>query len=163
MKVYISPSSQTENIGVGNYGTEAQRMQELANKLGTALANKGHTICGCKNTLSLDERIAESNNLNAQYHIALHSNAGGGTGPEVWYHTNSTGGKALAQKVINEIVKVPSCPPSRGAKATSSLKELNQTNAAAILIEVAFHDNTSDVQWMLNNMNAIANAIANAI
>ena len=162
MRIYISPSDQTDNVGVGNYGTEAARMQDLANRLGTALANKNHTVLGCKNTISRKERIQESNNLNANFHIALHSNAGGGTGPEIFYYTSSSAGKGLAEKVLQNITAVPGCPPSRGVKASSGLEELNSTKAVAILIEVAFHDNEYDAQWIINNMNAIASAIAAA-
>jgi len=33
MKIYISPSDQKSNVGVGSYGTEADRMQQLSNYL----------------------------------------------------------------------------------------------------------------------------------
>ncbi len=163
MKIYLSPSSQTENTGVGNYGTEADRMQKLSNKVKNKLVELGHTVYGSNNSLSLTKRINASNNLNVDCHVALHSNAGGGTGPEVWYHSSSTQGKKLATKIITKIENVDSCPPSRGIKATTNLVELNDTKAPAALIEVAFHDNKSDVEWMLNNMGKIANAIANGI
>jgi hypothetical protein len=33
MRIYIAPSNQEHNIGVGNYGTEEERMNQLADKL----------------------------------------------------------------------------------------------------------------------------------
>lgn len=163
MKVYLSPSSQTGNTGVGNYGTEAARMQELSNKVKTKLEAKGHTVYGSDNSKDLAERIEASNKAGVNVHVALHSNAGGGTGPEVWYYTTSTNGKRLAQCIIDEIVGVSGCPTSRGIKASTTYQELKGTNAPAVIIEVAFHDSLSDVNWILNNMNSIAQAIADGI
>lgn len=163
MKVYLSPSSQTGNVGVGNYGTEADRMQELSDKVKTKLQAKGHTVYGNDNSMTLAERIAASNNADVNVHVALHSNAGGGTGPEVWYYTTSTNGKRLAQCIIDEIVDVPNCPNSRGIKASTGYQELKGTNAPAVIIEVAFHDRLSDANWIINNMNSIAQAIADGI
>lgn len=161
MKIYISPSNQTENAGVGDYGTEAERMQQLSDIVVPALENMGHTVYGGDNSLSLTQRIQASNKANVDCHVALHSNATpGGTGPEVWYHTNSNTGKRLAQAILDEIVDVSDCPPSRGIKSSTGYRELNQTNAPAVIVEVAFHDNLSDVNWIINNMDAIGRAIA---
>lgn len=163
MKVYLSPSSQTNNVGVGNYGTEAERMQQLSDKVKTKLKAKGHTVYGSDNSLTLSQRITASNNAGVACHVALHSNAGGGTGPEVWYYTSSSNGKRLAQNIIAEIEDVSGCPTSRGIKASTSYAELKQTSAPAVIVEVAFHDNASDVSWIINKMDAIAQAIADGI
>lgn len=133
MKVYLSPSSQTENVGVNDYGTEASPMQQLSDKVKTKLTNKGHSVYGSDNSLSLTQRITASNNAGVACHVALHSNAGGGTGPDVWYYSTSSNGKRLAENILAEIV------------------------------EVAFHDNANDAAWIINNMDAIAQAIADGI
>lgn len=95
MKVYLSPSDQTGNIGVGTYGSEASRMQQLSNKVKTKLIALGHTVYGSDNSLSLAQRIAASNTDGVDVHVALHSNAGGGTGPEIWHYPASTKGTAM--------------------------------------------------------------------
>lgn len=163
MKVYISPSSQTENVGVGNYGTEAARMQELSNYVVSALESMGHTVYGGDNSLTLDQRIAASNNSSVNCHVALHSNAGGGTGTEVWYYSTSSNGKRLAQKLLDEVTGISGCPGSRGIKSTTTLKELKNTAAPSALIEVAFHDNQTDVNWIIGHISEIGQAIADAI
>lgn len=163
MKVYISPSSQTGNVGVDNYGTEASRMQELSNLVVAKLGDKGITVYGGDNTLTLTQRINASNNTGVDCHVALHSNARGGTGPEVWYYTNSSNGKRLAQSILSEIEGVSNCPKSRGIKASTGYAELNKTSAPAVIVEVAFHDNSSDAAWIINNMDEIAEAIADGI
>lgn len=163
MKVYLSPSSQTANVGVGNYGTEAKRMQELSSKVKTKLIAKGHTVYGSDNSLTRTQRIAASNNAGVACHVALHSNAGGGTGPEVWYYSTSANGKRLANNIITKITGVKSCPKSRGIRPSTEYAELNGTSAPAVIVEVAFHDNANDAAWIINNMDAIAQAIADGI
>lgn len=163
MKIYISPSSQTENTGVGSYGTEAARMQQLSNILVPLLKAQGHTVYGGNNSLSLSQRIAASNSAKVDIHVALHSNAGGGSGPETLHYTTSTNGKRLATQILASLKQVPGAATGRSVKASSSLAELSQTNAPATIVEVAFHDNATDVAWMLNRWNDIAAAIRKGI
>lgn len=80
MKVYLSPSSQTDNVGVDDYKTEAYRMQQLCDKVKAKLIAKGHTIYGAPNNLDLTARIADSNVTEANLHVALYSNATTGFG-----------------------------------------------------------------------------------
>lgn len=165
MKVYLSPSSQTENRGAGSYGTEADRMQELSNKVKAKLIAKGNIVYGSTNSLNLDQRIADSNNSGANLHIALHSNAssdGSARGPEIFYLAGSDKGKRLASCILAEIAALPGCAPSRGIK-TETKKEVQQVKATAVLIEVAFHDNAEDAAWIVRNMDSIAEAIVTGI
>lgn len=166
MKVYLSPSDQKGNKGVGTYGTEAYRMQQLCDKVKAKLIAKGHTVYGATNDLNLDERIADSNKSGANLHVALHSNAttGSGTarGPEAHYYPNNLKGKRLASCILAEIASVPGCAPSRGVKATD-LYELRSVTATATLLEVAFHDNEEDAKWIVSKMDQIADAIVTGI
>ena len=113
--------------------------------------------------MTLSQRIQASNNTGVDCHVALHSNAGGGTGPEVWYYSTSNNGKRLAQNILAEIEDVSGCPKSRGVKGSTDYAELKQTSAPAVIVEVAFHDNASDVNWIIGHMNEIGQAIANGI
>lgn len=163
MKIYISPSSQTANVGVGNYGTEADRMQALSDILVPLLQASGHTVYGGNNSLTLSQRIAASNSANVDIHVALHSNAGGGSGPETWYYTGSTNGRRLANEILYNLHLIPGAATGRTIKSSTSYAELSQTAAPATIVEVAFHDNQTDVNWMLNNWNRIAAAIRTGI
>lgn len=165
MKVYLSPSSQTANVGYGDYGTEADRMQELSDKVKAKLVDLGHTVYGSDNSLDLNERIAASNKEGVDCHVALHSNASNGTarGTEAYYYSTSTNGKRLAQSVLDQVVAVDGCYKSRGIKATTTLAECKKTSAPATLVEVAFHDNKDDAAWIIEKMDDIAAAIANGI
>lgn len=163
MKIYISPSSQTANVGVGNYGTEADRMQQLSDLVVPLLEDMGHTVYGGSNSLTLSQRITASNNADVDYHVALHSNAGGGSGPETWYYSTSTSGKALGAAILKRLKAISGASTARTNKGSTSYAELNNTSAPAVIVEVAFHDNSTDVTWMLNHWDDIAEAIANGI
>lgn len=157
--IYLSPSSQTANKWTDGT-TEAERMQAFSDLVKKGLKAKGHTVYGSDNSLSLDERIAASNKLSINAHVALHSNAGGGKGPEVYYYEGSTKGKSLASNIESKLKSLYGS--SRGLK-TGALKETKETNAVAALIEIAFHDNSSDVTWMKDNKQKIADAIVSGI
>lgn len=157
--IYLSPSSQTANIWTDGT-TEAARMQEFSDLVKKGLVAKGHTVYGSDNSLTLDERIAKSNSLSINAHVAIHSNAGGGKGPEVYYYSGSTNGKSLASNIESKLKALYGS--SRGIK-TDSLKETKDTKAVAALIEIAFHDNSSDVKWMKDNKQKIADAIVSGI
>lgn len=163
MKIYVSPSSQTANVGVGSYGTEADRMQDLSNLLVPLLQASGHTVYGGDNSLTLSQRIAASNNAGVDIHVALHSNAGGGSGPETWYYTGSTDGRRLANEILYNLHLIQGAATGRTVQSTTGYAELSQTTAIATIVEVAFHDNLTDVNWMLSNWNNIAQAIRNGI
>ncbi len=45
---------------------------------------------------------------------------------------------------------------------TTSLGEVSRTSAPSVLIEVAFHDNVEDANWIQNNIDSIARAIADS-
>lgn len=158
-KVYLSPSSQTANLWTDGT-TEAERMQEFSNLVKKGLEAKGHTVYGNDNSLTLSERIKKSNALSIDAHVALHSNAGGGKGPEVYYYASSTKGKSLASNIESKLKDLYGS--SRGIKS-DSLTETKDTTAVAALVEIAFHDNSTDVTWMKNNKQKIADAIVSGI
>lgn len=162
VKVYISPSSQHDNVGVGNYGTEEKRMNQIADVVETELKRCG--IITLRNTPSMDitQMVAASNSFGADVHLAIHSNAGGATGAEAYYYTGSAAGKKLAQAVYDNLV--PMTPTAdRGIKATTELYEVWATNGIATLVEIAFHDNVTDANFIINNIQAIGIAIAKGV
>ena len=43
---------------------------------------------------------------------------------------------------------------------TTTLVELRRTKAPAVLVEVAYHDNVEDANWIINNIEEIAENLA---
>lgn len=162
VKVYISPSSQEDNRGVGNYGTEEVRMNQIADVVERELKRVGITTLRNNPNMNITQMVTASNNFGADVHLAIHSNAGGGTGAEAYYCTGSASSQKLAQAVYNNLA--PMTPTGdRGVKATTQLYEVWATNAIATLVEIAFHDNYTDASFIVNNIQAIGIAIAKGV
>lgn len=164
MKVYLSPSTQDKNIGVGNYGTEEKRMNELADLMTPHLKRNGFQVERNNISFTPTQSAKDSNTKIGSngLHIALHTNAGGGVGTEIFYFTGSSKGKHLATNIYNEVA--PLTPGAdRGIKPTKQLTEIVATLSPSILIEVDFHDNKESVHFMLSNLDKIAQAIVKGI
>lgn len=159
-KIYLSPSNQYANIGKGEYGTEKNRMCELA-ELVKAKLTKNFEVKMADYNSDLSTRAIESDNWGSDIYVALHTNAGGGRGCEIYAYSTRSKGYILAQKIYNYI---ENATPStdRGIKF-NDLYETGAPNAPAILVEFFFHDNIDDVNWYLSNKDTLATAITKGI
>jgi N-acetylmuramoyl-L-alanine amidase len=169
--VYLSGSTQKDNIGVNGYGTEADNMQHLANvvKDWIGLGQGGITVFRNNADMGLQGSINDSNNSGADIHIALHTNAGGGRGTEAYYWggSNNTASVRLTRLLYDRVAPLTAAN-DRGVKSdhtlySSGLAELRETNAVATLIEIMYHDNAEDVADYKTKVDAIAQAIAFAV
>lgn len=161
-KVYISPSKQEANIGVGNYGTEEMRMNEIADVVCECLTASGVTWYRNNPSWSSSQIVADSNSKNVDLHVALHSNAGGGKGTEVL--VNSLKSKAYEfAKLWYDIIAKMTPSNDRGIKVNPSIMELNKTKAPAALMEYAFHDDKEDAVFIISNIRNLGIGTAQAI
>lgn len=166
--VYLSPSIQEWNIGVGDFGTEEQRMNEIADIVERELKNKGYIVYRNRPEQTLKQVVEESNNLNPNIHVAMHSNASGegynGKGPEIYTNRADTSGDRLAHYIYNEIEGIyPNPENGKGVLYTDALYEIKNTLSPSVLLEVAFHDNEEDAKWITQNVENIGIAIAKGI
>lgn len=169
--IYLSPSTQEKNIGVGNYGTEEKRMNQVADVTERVLKQHGLVVYRNKPEMTLAQVVTDSNSKKPDIHFAIHSNAGSGNnrGCEVYCHKFGGDGEKLARAVYSEIE--PNTPSSdRGVKEGCNhygkgkpLYELAYTAAPAALIEIAYHDNKDDAVWVINNIEVIGTVIAKGI
>lgn len=166
--IYLSPSTQAHNSYADNLGTEEENMKALAVSLKSLLVERGFTVISNDSMtagLTLSEAVQESNSYNVDLHISLHSNASvnhQSGGLEIWYKDAKD--KTIASLVYNELIEIiPSIYDSRGIKSTNELYELNVSTAPACLIELLFHDESSQAQWIVNNTDLSAKCIYNAI
>ena len=133
MKIYLSASNQTDNI----YNTRAQ-MSEcdvcylIAQKTQDYLSSIDGIECklgGKHDTMTY--KVKASNDFKAEYHICIHTNAGGGKGTEVYIAP-----KNINDVIVNKVYKNVSnlTPnPDRGIKNGLYLYEVNYTNAKCYL------------------------------
>lgn len=166
--VYLSPSLQEWNVGIGDYGTEEERMNQIADVVERILKMKGYDVRRNNPENTLAKTVEESNMIGPAVHVALHSNASGpsgkGKGPEIYVNRPNTSADQLAHDIYKEIEKIyPNSENGRGVLYTKSLYEIIRTLSPAVLLEVAFHDDEQDANWIINNVEQIGKAIATGI
>lgn len=151
-------------LGVGHGGSDpgavANNMEEADINLTMALACYDelirHNIDVKLSRMSdeddpLPEEIEECNAFNPDLAVDIHTNAGGGDGFEV-YHTIYGGtGKTLAENINAEIISAGQ--NSRGIKTRKSdvtgkdyYGFIRQTLCPAVIVEIGFIDNKTDLQ-----------------
>jgi len=160
--IYLSPSLQEDNIGAGSYGNEEKRMNEIADVTQRVLKEHGVAVYRNKPEWSLEQVVSDSNRAKPDLHFAIHSNAGGGRGGEVFAYAAGGNGEKAAKAIYSEIESLTPTA-DRGVKFNPSLYELRKTTAPAALVEIAFHDNTEDAAWIVGNIEAIGTALAKGV
>lgn len=112
----------------------------------------------------LDRQVAIANEGDATLAVSIHANAGGGTGPEVWYWDGDDDGKAVATKISANLSRAIGLP-DRGAKADSGdLGFLRETGMTAVLVELCFCDRQEDHDaWIAVPWGDISAAICDGI
>lgn len=158
--VYLSPSTQEFNQFV-NGGTEEEYMNLIADAMIPYLNASGIQYIRNTPQMTAASSIAQSNQAGVDFHLAIHSNASGGVagsnkGTEVYYYPYSTRGQYAAEIFANNFKLIYPEPNRVRTVPTTTLGEVRRTNAPAILIEVAYHDNEEDATWIKNNIDAIA-------
>jgi N-acetylmuramoyl-L-alanine amidase len=167
--VYLSPSTQENNVGVGNYGTEEQVMNRVSDVVEGVLNRHDIKVYRNKPSMTLREVVADSNAKRPTIHFAIHSNSGGGSGCEVFCWKKGETGEDLANMVYNYLSALTPMK-DRGVQQGYDyygkgvhMYEVTYTNAPAALVEVAFHDNSVDANWILNNIRPIGETMAKAL
>ncbi|PFN65717.1 N-acetylmuramoyl-L-alanine amidase [Bacillus cereus] len=149
-----------------NFGNRKEHVldRQVKDAVAAKLRALGHTVyddtdeVGATQSQNLNNIIRNSNSHAVDLVISFHLNAsdGNGQGVEVLYYDQ----KDLAAKISAQLAKDIGWR-DRGAKQRTDLAVLNGTKAPAILIELGFIDNESDmVKW---NVDKIANSIVFAL
>ncbi len=163
--VFISPSTQEYNPYVDG-GNEEYYMNLIADELIPYLLASGIHVDRNRPEQTLAQVIEQSNSRQHDLHLALHSNASppelSGTlkGADVYYYTTSVRGKAAAEKIADNYKAIYPNPNLVKTVPTTSLAELRRTVAPAVLIEVGYHDNPQEAQWIRDNIGVIARNLA---
>ncbi len=159
-RIYLSPSTQEYNAYVtGN--SEEYYANLIADAMVPYLRASGIQFTRNDPNGTVSNSIASSNAGNYDLHLAIHSNAAppslSGTiqGPDVYYYANSTRGQSAATIFANNLELIYPNPSLVTTVATTTLAELTRTRAVAVLVEVAYHDNYNDANWIINNIEAI--------
>ena len=156
--IYLSPSTQEFNPYAGG-GNEEQYMNLIADAMEPYLAASGISFTRNTPDMTAASSITASNSGNYDLHLALHSNAsatGTARGIEAYYSPSSERGKRFAEIVARNLQLIYPLPNSSRIVPTTSLGEVTRTRAPSVLVEIGYHDNPEDAQWIRENVNAIA-------
>lgn len=158
--IYLSPSTQEYNPYVGG-GTEEYYMNLIADAMEPYLAASGIQFVRNTPEMTAASSIAASNAGNFDLHLALHSNATGSgqgniRGTDVYYYPTSAEGKRFADIAANNLQMIYPLPDKVRSVPTTTLGEVARVRAPGVLIELAYHDNPQDADWIRNNIQSIA-------
>ena len=167
MKIAIAGGHSAAARGAVGYIDEYEKDRAYVEQLIPALEAAGHTVVDCSNeettvNAELRSEVYAANNSGADVFMAIHFNAGGGTGTECWYYTGSDRGRELSEQMSANVASALGLR-DRGAKDTTSLYVVRKTNMTAILLEVCFVDTWQDAEaWHNAPWNDLTAAIVNA-
>ena len=159
--IYLSPSTQEGNYYVTG-GTEEQYMNLLADNMVPYLDASG--IRYTRNTpgMTAAGSIAASNAGNYDLHLALHSNAapddryGSARGSIVFYYPGSRRGQRAAEIITDGLKAIYPVPNLVRSEGTTTIGEVRLVRAPSVFLELAYHDNVDDANWITRNIPAIA-------
>ena len=172
MKVFLNAGHAPDgnpDPGACGYGLrECDVAKNVADLAAGYLVAAGVEVVGCLQSDSLEEVVASSNRNGADVFISIHCNACNGMaqGTEVWHYYGSGEGEKLARCIQNQIVDALGTV-DRGIKAAkpgvNGLYVLSNTDAVAVLVELAFIDHAGDAELLRSQQDEFARAIARGV
>lgn len=167
--VYLSPSTQQFNLFVTGAGSEEYFMNLITDAMIPYLQQYGIDYYRNTPEMTAGSSLRDSNSKNVDFHLAIHSNASGeaqagrNRGVIVFYYPGSPDGQRMADIMVENFKEIYPLPDLVRTMPTTSLGEVTRTTAPSVLIEVAFHDNVEDANWIQNNIDAIGRALADSV
>ena len=143
-------------------GSEEYYMNLIADAMIPYLLSSGIQYTRNSPDMTAAQAIAQSNSGNYDLHLALHSNAapegqyGTYTGVDVYYSPISTRGRRAADIFVRNLKSIYPNPAKVRAISTTTIGEVTQTRAPAVFLELGYHDNVGDANWVANNIERIA-------
>lgn len=162
-KIFLSPSNQTPNTyayGNTNEAVECGKMAQAAEK---ALKRCGFQVKTMQ-WESMQVRCKESDAWGADLHIPIHTNAFNKsvTGTRTMCKETKGEGYKAAKAIHNRLA--PLTPgTSENISAHPELYELKAPKAPAVYLEVDFHDVSKIAKWLIENTEAIGEAICQGV
>lgn len=164
-KIYLSPSNQINNLyAIGNTN-ECEQCNRIAEYAKAALERCGFSVKKAQKGQNINTSIKESNDWGSDLHIPIHTNAFNSQtlgGTLVMIYSNAAENKKAGSAILNAVA--PISPGSDySLRVNPSLAELNSTKAIAVYVECEFHDTKDGANWIINNVKAIGEAIAQGV
>lgn len=166
--LFLSPSTQEFNPYVTT-GNEEYWMNQLADRMEPYLFASGINVIRNDPSQGAAGAILQSNAGYYDFHLALHSNAsaparaGRQRGVDAYYYYTSEDGLRMANILVDNIKPIYPLPELVRALPTAVIGEVRRTRAPSVLIELGYHDNEQDANWLTGNLDTIAAALSVAV
>jgi N-acetylmuramoyl-L-alanine amidase len=166
--MYLSPSKQEANPYIIG-GSEEYYMNLIADAMEPYLRSSGIAFTRNDPSMTLRQIVNQSNSSYYDLHLALHSNAapeqfaGQLQGTDVYYFAGSTRAARAAGIIAENFKNIYLYPEKVKAVPTTEIQEVKLTRAPAVLIEIAYHDNLEDAQWISDNIQLIARNLSQSL
>ncbi|PWM22482.1 MAG: peptidoglycan hydrolase [Oscillospiraceae bacterium] len=163
LQIYLSPSTQEKNFYVTGQ-TEETVMNRLADALEPYLRAAGIHFLRNTPEMTAAQVIQEANEADYDLHLALHSNAspeyGSRQGVEIYHFPGSVEGIRAAEIMAEHFKILYPDPGKVSLRPTTSLGEVDRVRAPSVYLEIGYHDNPQDAEWILSQLDSIARVIA---
>ncbi len=166
--VYLSPSTQQSNLYVIG-GTEEYYMNLVADAIEPYLEASGISFGRNTPEMTAASSIRQGNAGGYDLYLAIHSNAspegmyGELMGTDIFYYPTSRNGKRFAQIIAENFKSIYPYPELVDIRATTALGEVRQPTMPSVLVEIAYHDNEVDADWIVDNIYPIARELARCV
>ena len=163
--IYLSPSTQEFNEYVNGLGTEEEWMNRLADAMEPQLTASGIRFTRNTPDMTAASSIQASNAGSYDLHLALHTNASGAgqagrnRGILAFYYPGSPRGQRAAEFFVDGLKAIYPLPALVRTEPTTTIGEVRRTRAPAVLLELGFHDNPEDAQWIVTHIGAMAESL----
>ena len=167
-KIYLSPEDRASNayaaqaLWNGKPTNEKEQMGRCADYLETALTRCGFQVINAQFG-NMYDRVKASNAWPADLHIALHTNGFNGKVAGTRVHCYPSVESRRIGKLIQDRIAPLSPGTSERLVESAGLYELRAPHMPAVLPEFGFHDNPEEAQWLIDNMEAIAEQTCQAV
>lgn len=165
-RIYVSPSSQNENLYATGGTNEKEQCEKIAKACVAFLQKNGFEVKTRYNS-DMYVRVAESNAFGADMHVAIHTNATanhkvtGGTSILLYDLTGER--KKAGQAVLDSLAPITPGKSAERLLAYPGFYEIKNTKAIAVYCECEFHDTKEGAEFIIKNTTAIGEAIAKGI
>ena len=168
-KIFLSPSTQQYNAYINGAGSEEDIMNRLADAMEPLLLANGIQYARNDPNGTAADAIRLGNSGSYDFYLALHSNASG-SGSEgqnrgiiAFYYPGSTKGERAANLFADSLREIYPLPNQVTTRSTTSLGEVRQTKAPAVLLEIGYHDNPADADWITGHLDLLAQTLTRAL
>lgn len=176
MKIYLSYANH-ENVWIDNITNEKKYCKELCEKI--ANKNKNFVLTNIEKNGDYSGRPEDAKNNGCDIYLAIHTNAYKynveTTGCVCYFNPNSEKSKKYAEKIAKKLDEICPIKSNRYKNVIDGINETQYPKGVGfgeiripyeygmipVLIEINFHTYKPTAEYMINNIDNIANAISN--